>query len=620
MHNPRGSNDRNCETNVNRNNGNRLFDSQNNAKGGYACPRAVSGNAQTADYIQTPTMFYYIGSLLTVEWTQQHSCGIHNALCEIVLQYMCESDVEKANGGLRDGEPETKDDSATDRIPLDEDQSKLPRYGMHETYQYYKDCQTRLRNTRLFVADRQIENKGRLKSNSPAIQTRQNPNGNRNGFECPEERDYYPYWHPTPWRDIAVITNDKSRCEYYKAESQNVKARGQCLNTERTKGYKFNTKKTCEDGGGVWDIVPAFGIAPPECMEASMIATRDNHLGSTHNGEMSRYNWTLPDVSSLIPEGEENIKCVLRLRYNMSSSDYSPWKTDDEVNRNLSPLMQDEPMYGKEGEEKDFGYGFRLDNAINTNQVGRTFQDRSYVFLIQKRPEAKDGYDPNEKIFNLNVRGKRGNIVQTFPSVEYDFVPNILTVEGGSYVHIQWTGSDYNPNRQPNDAEGGPPYKGTSQTRADRSNLVQADFNGRNVGKKMEDVTMFVDPNTGKPDTKLIQKLALLDQPITDSEKCKTYDELRAEGKSQNEAERDERNCGKLNAAKTPYFNAGLVRMTASGAHRYYSSRNNNFSNRSQKGLIVVQNGWYAASTTTRVTISALVMATFLAFILPIMY
>ena len=43
MHNPRGSNDRNCERNENRNNGNRLFDSQNNAKGGYACPRAVGG-------------------------------------------------------------------------------------------------------------------------------------------------------------------------------------------------------------------------------------------------------------------------------------------------------------------------------------------------------------------------------------------------------------------------------------------------------------------------------------------------------------------------------------------------------------------------------------------------
>ena len=57
MHNMRGSNDRNCERNVNRNNGNRLFDSQNNAKGGYACPRAVAG--QEADK-QTQTMYYYV--------------------------------------------------------------------------------------------------------------------------------------------------------------------------------------------------------------------------------------------------------------------------------------------------------------------------------------------------------------------------------------------------------------------------------------------------------------------------------------------------------------------------------------------------------------------------------
>ena len=85
MHNPRGSNDRNCERNVNRNNGNRLFDSQNNAKGGYACPRAVgdesrqneAGEAIFNGFTQNKKMYFYEGSILPIEWTNQHGCGQH---------------------------------------------------------------------------------------------------------------------------------------------------------------------------------------------------------------------------------------------------------------------------------------------------------------------------------------------------------------------------------------------------------------------------------------------------------------------------------------------------------------------------------------------------------------
>lgn len=77
LHNPRGSNNRLDEDSRNRNNARRLFDSQNNDRGGYN----VGG------------MYYYAGSTLAVEWTNQHSCNDPNNHCNIVLQYMCGDNV-----------------------------------------------------------------------------------------------------------------------------------------------------------------------------------------------------------------------------------------------------------------------------------------------------------------------------------------------------------------------------------------------------------------------------------------------------------------------------------------------------------------------------------------------
>ena len=56
--------------------------------------------------------------------------------------------------------------------------------------------------TGLFTADQQ------LRGDLP-IYTRQNAAGTRRGLEVPEERDYYPYWGPSPWKDIAIMVSDK---------------------------------------------------------------------------------------------------------------------------------------------------------------------------------------------------------------------------------------------------------------------------------------------------------------------------------------------------------------------------------------------------------------------------
>lgn len=49
---------------------------------------------------------------------------------------------------------------------------------------------------------------------------------------------------------------------------------------------------------------------------------------------------------------------------------------------------------------------------INTNQTGRTFEDHSHIFKLLSRPaEIK-----SNKIFNVNVRGNRGNILEMYPA------------------------------------------------------------------------------------------------------------------------------------------------------------------------------------------------------------
>jgi len=656
MHNPRGSNDRNCEKNVNRNNGNRLFDSQNNAKGGYACGRAVGGN----DVVTKP-MAFHAGSQLPVEWTQQHGCGKHpekpgegeNVNCQIVIQYACEDTLDPAGAyranlnnlagnryqnaaaAPRDGIPNNANDAATDRIPQDAKSAQVTdtnalRYGMHETLAYYETCDRRQRNTGLFTADQNV-------NRNSAIGTRQNPNGGRRGLECPEERDYYPYWHPTPWRDVAFMVTDLKDCDQLK-QAQGAVQHGYCELPTTANGVEItnqgltgaaaaaynnrqwpNNEQACKNLGQTWKSTlyhPAGDQAKfqaqaqankPVCEQAAYgrsnqlgnaVSTSAQQPGYAPDGQdkpdakatPNRFLWTIPDTP--------NKNCVLRLRYNMSSfeADQDPDGTGPKKfltageNGNNSPIRQD-PYVTIGNNNKEF-----LALNVNTDQYGRTFQDRSYVFEI--KPKAQGYGGPNEpKLFNLNVRGKRGNIVQTYPSVEYDFIPKDITLGEGDSVHFQWTGSDYNPRRGCNDGTGGPPDGNANQNaRADRANLVEFSDSRKNFPAGNIQAGAYktgLGSGTGNAaDIEQARQLAFLNQDVNN---CLTQTQLNNIN-NENARENDVKNCAFLNRAGitqesqgkgTPYFDGGIMKFSGQNRDvKFMSSRNNNFSNRDTKVVL----------------------------------
>jgi hypothetical protein len=65
------------------------------------------------------------------------------------------------------------------------------------------------------------------------------------------------------------------------------------------------------------------------------------------------------------------------------------------------------------------------------------------IFFLLINKIDLDGVNDNENIYNWNMLGKRGNIVQTYPAVEYDFNPRNLQINKNDLIHIQWAGKAF---------------------------------------------------------------------------------------------------------------------------------------------------------------------------------
>ena len=80
-----------------------------------------------------------------------------------------------------------------------------------------------------------------------------------------------------------------------------------------------------------------------------------------------------------------------------------------------------------------------LQLALNTAQVGRTFQDRSHVFLLKPRNHLPEKHQ-HSHINYITSMGKRGNIVQTYPAMEYRFFPERVQATTDTVLCFVWSG------------------------------------------------------------------------------------------------------------------------------------------------------------------------------------
>lgn len=693
MHEFRGSNNRLNEQSANRQNGNRLFDSQNNNRGGYNVGEMGRENGfannQNA-YADDSSVFDYAnrqwydggnngnkqfeevfleGSSQSITWTAQHGCGNAKNNCNMILEYTCDTHPQEANMVANNGNRNAVNTAADAQWPngittaekqyttisglrvqlkngantgTPDDPNQIrdiagtfqnnnnANEGRHESEEYYVFAKRRDRNQGLFTADQKLQG-------TDSTKTRQNPGGTRRGLEVPEERDYFPYWRPSIWKPVAIFHNDVTECEtMMKAPAllpkhACVPDRGQINNGGLNNGalndlVNSKTETECTANQGEWitqQLVPGTNLPAgyPQCVQNTW--SQVNNLGNvkdTGNGGLPQnWDWVMPSVDELRNSGcfvyktdagdaqdadgqpIEYVRMVTRMRYNMTTMDYAPYTTDARCNQNDNAGVQS-PV--EQNPTVDVGVdmqGLRL--ALNTAQTGRTFQDRSHVYRVEKKPPAIAAKlaPAAAQLININVQGKRGNIVQTFPSVEYDFWPKTVELKAGrDCAAFQWTGSNTHNNGNPaGDGQAGDAGEGRGGS--DRSNLIQL-MDKNSTFPAPYDKAVVTDFFAASDVFQTYTGATVQSgSPIQGNENAQTLSGRDAQmyflsgGFWQAESEVNKDNDGeyRLNVLlnNTP---ASMRSMTvcpkagSEGTYEFTCTRNNNFSNRDQKLTITV--------------------------------
>jgi len=554
------------------------------------------------------------GTVLRTTHTVQHGCGNAKNRCTVIMDWTCDSmdqDEDPFSGGnqpARDGlrvqiknglnTGTSNDPGNIANVENTYETNQDNERGINESEEYYAYCQQRERNKGLFTADQ------KLQGNTQKY-TRQNPGGTRRGLECPEERDHFPWWYPSPFRPALIWTYNVTKCEEDVEKSEYKEAKKACYptnqqldngdNNELNQIVNARTQAACQALGATWQE-HTWNIPKPLCKQAEW--SQVNNLGNVENsaeGGLPRYHdWTMPTIAELqtagchiydiggantgLPAGTKKARIVVRLRYNMSTTDYDPYRIDSNCNQDNNARIQS-PV--RQNPSVDVGFkmsGLRL--ALNTAQTGRVFEDRSHAMAVISRPATL----ASKKIYNVNVQGKRGNIVQTFPAVEYDFWPRTVKMKANECVSFAWTGSNTHNNGNPaGDGQAGDAGEGRGGS--DRSNLIQ-------MKDKAESFPLPVDKNpndffksancfwtlngagasSSGADDELDVQLYLLSGGY-----YKNYAEI---------AQKDKLDVllDNVSASMRPV----TCCPTTTGDFVFVSTRNNNFSNRDQKLVIQV--------------------------------